>query len=88
MQLEVNDSTQDMKIRSMFSTELKELLVEFWRENSYAFASTRDDMSSIDPKVMVHHLNMDPSFHVAYEKDIQTRNVRSYKVGGRKAAEG
>ena len=49
-----------MKIRKQLEPELRDKLTSFLKGNVDVFAWNHFDMVGIDPKVMCHHLNIDP----------------------------
>jgi len=57
-----------IKIGSQLPEELKEELVMFLRSNSDVFAWNHEDMPGIDPSIIVHRLNVDPSSRPVKQK--------------------
>lgn len=50
-----------VSIGSSLGHTIKEQLVDFLKKNADVFAWSHDDLTGIDPSVMTHHLNADPS---------------------------
>jgi ribonuclease HI len=55
-------------VGSSLPQEQKEALVEFLRRNADVFAWSHEDMPGIDPSVIVHRLNVDPSYKPVKQK--------------------
>ena len=53
------DQTQHLKIGSMMTEGLKRRLIDFPRSNSDCFAWSHADMPGIDPKLIMHKLQVD-----------------------------
>jgi hypothetical protein len=47
---------------------LKESMIKFLKNNSDVFAWTHEDMPGIDPSVICHRLNIDPSIRPIKQK--------------------
>ena len=60
----LNDSKLDRtnKIGTLANPALRQALITFLRSNRDVFAWSHEDMPGIDPLVMVHRLNVSPSF--------------------------
>ena len=60
----LNDSNLDRttKIRTLASLTLRQAFTTFLKSNRDVFAWSHEDMPGIDPSVMVHRLNVSPSF--------------------------
>ncbi|XP_074359107.1 uncharacterized protein LOC141698318 [Apium graveolens] len=54
------DPTKELKIGKQLSAELHIALTSFLKKNLDVFAWSHSDMIGVDPKVMCHHLNIDP----------------------------
>ena len=50
------------KIRTLASLTVHQALMTFLRSNQDIFAWSHEDMPRIDPSIMVHRLNVSPSF--------------------------
>ena len=50
------------RIRTLASLMVCQALANFLKDNQDVFAWSHEDMSGIDPSVMVHRLNVPPSF--------------------------
>ena len=50
------------------SDEIKEALIELLRKNKASFAWSAADMPGIDPSIIYHELNVDPSFKPVKQK--------------------
>ena len=59
---------QMTRISTFASPPIRQALATFLRENQDVFAWSHEDMSGIDPSVMVHRLNVLPSFPLVYQK--------------------
>ena len=53
---------QMVSIGTLASPPIRQALTTFLRENQDVFAWSHEDMPGIDPSVMVHRLNVSPSF--------------------------
>jgi len=60
----LDDSNPDRmtKIGTFANPMVRQALTTFLRNNQDVFAWSHEDMSGIDPSVMVHRLNVSPSF--------------------------
>ena len=56
------------KIRTLTDPAIRQEIITFLRSNRDVFAWSHDDMPGIDPSVMVHRLNVSPSFSLARQK--------------------
>ncbi|KAL5544991.1 hypothetical protein UlMin_008775 [Ulmus minor] len=57
-----DDLTKTCKIGSSLTGQLRTDLINFLRDHRDVFTWSHEDMPGIDPKVIVHRLNIDPSF--------------------------
>ena len=55
-------------ISSKLAKGFKNLLIHFLRQNKDVFAWKQADMGGIDPTVITHRLNVDPSFNPVKQK--------------------
>ena len=53
---------QTTKIGTLANPMLRQALTAFLRSNQDVFAWSHEDMLGIDPSVLVHRLNLSPSF--------------------------
>ena len=53
---------QTTKIGTLTNLAVRQMLTTFLRSNRDVFAWTHEDMPGIDPSVIVHRLNVSPSF--------------------------
>jgi len=60
-EFKIGDSGKKVHIGSQLPQPMKEDLVAFLRRNKDVFAWSHEDMSGIDPSVIVHKLNVDPN---------------------------
>lgn len=60
VQIEEGDQGRVIKVRSMLQEDLKTQLVNFLKSNRDVFAWSHDHLTGIDPKIMSHHLGIDP----------------------------
>ena len=60
----LNDSKLDYttRIGTLASPPIRQALTTFLRENQDVFAWSHEDMLEIDPSIIVHRLNISPSF--------------------------
>ncbi|KAL5569586.1 hypothetical protein UlMin_026161 [Ulmus minor] len=72
-----NDLTKTCKIGSSLTGQLRTDFINFLRDHRDVFAWSHEDMPGIDPKVIVHHLNIDPSFRPVKQKR-RTFNAERY----------
>ncbi|KAL5551786.1 hypothetical protein UlMin_001962 [Ulmus minor] len=63
-----DDLTKTCKIGSSLTGQLCTDLINFLRDHRDVFAWSHEDMPGIDPKVIVHRLNIDPSFRPVKQK--------------------
>ena len=55
-------------VGSLLRPDLQKELVQFLRQNQDVFAWRHEDMPRIDPRVMSHRLNVDPSVRPVKQK--------------------
>ena len=55
-------------IRSMLAEDVKDPLIHFLKHNVEVFAWKQEDMRGIDPVVITHKLNVNPSFKLVKQK--------------------
>ncbi|KAL5550182.1 hypothetical protein UlMin_000358 [Ulmus minor] len=72
-----DDLTKTYKIGSSLTGQLRTDLINFLRDHRDVFAWSHEDMPGIDPKVIVHRLNIDPSFRPVKQKR-RTFNTERY----------
>jgi hypothetical protein len=60
-EFEVRASGKKKRVGSQLPQQMKEEQVTFLRLNSDVFSWSHEDMPGIDPSVIVHKLNVDPS---------------------------
>ena len=60
--LDNSDHERTTKIGTFASPAIRQELTAFLRSNRDVFAWTHEDMSGIDPSIIVHRLNVSPSF--------------------------
>ena len=60
--LDDSDHKRTTKIGTLASPAIRQELTAFLRSNRDVFAWTHDDMPGINPSVIVHRLNVSPSF--------------------------
>lgn len=61
-EFEVGGPKKKVRVGSQLPQAVKDKLVAFLRRNNDVFAWSQEDMPGIDPLVMVHKLNVDPSY--------------------------
>jgi hypothetical protein len=67
-EFEIGDSRKKVHIGSQLPQLMKEDLVAFLRRNGDVFAWSHEDMSGIDPSVIVHKLNVDPNHRLVKQR--------------------
>ena len=60
--LDNSNHERTTKIGTLASLAVRQVLTAFLRSNRDVFAWTHEDMPGIDPSVIVHRLNVSPSF--------------------------
>ena len=60
--LDDSNHERTTKIRTLTSPVIRQELTAFLRSNRDVFAWTYEDMPEIDPSIIVHRLNVSPSF--------------------------
>ena len=70
-------------IGSKLAKELKGLLTQFLRQNRDIFAWKQADMGGIDPTIITHKLNTNPSFGQTKEQELRAREAKSHQRGSR-----
>ena len=60
MPLSKGDQTRHLKIGFKLTEGLRRRLIDFLRSNSDCFAWSHADMPGIDPKIIMHMLQVDP----------------------------
>ena len=68
LHLDHSNLDQTTKIGTFASPTLRQALTTFLRSNRDVFAWSHEDMPGIDPSVMVHRLNVSPSFPPIQQK--------------------
>ena len=63
-----DDPSKTCKIGSSLTGQLRTDLIDFLRDHCDVFAWSHENMPGIDPKVIVHHLNIDRSFYLVKQK--------------------
>jgi len=66
--LEEDKPDRKVQIGATLSSERKEALIELLRRNKESFAWSAADMRGIDPSIIYHELNVDPSFKPVKQK--------------------
>ena len=66
--LDDSEHEQTTKIGTLTSPTIRQELTAFLRSNRDVFAWTHEDMPGIDPSIIVHRLNMSPSFPPIQQK--------------------
>lgn len=79
MELDSSDPMKTTRIGTMLPSELKEVLMEYLRDNSYIFSWSHKDMPGIDPSMMVYKLKVDPNFRPINQK-MRTFNPKRYEM--------
>ncbi|KAG7567917.1 Reverse transcriptase domain [Arabidopsis thaliana x Arabidopsis arenosa] len=66
--LEEDKPDRKVRIGATLTDEIKEALIELLRRNKMSFAWSAADMPGIDPSIICHELNVDPSFKPVKQK--------------------
>ena len=66
--LDDSKPSQTTKIGTLASPTVRQALMTFLRDNRDVFAWSHEDMPGIDPSVMVHRLNVSPTFSPIHQK--------------------
>ncbi|KAG7552243.1 Retrotransposon gag domain [Arabidopsis thaliana x Arabidopsis arenosa] len=66
--LEEDKPDRKVRIGATLTGEIKEALIELLRKNKTSFAWSAADMPGIDPGIICHKLNVDPSFKPVKQK--------------------
>ncbi|KAG7559356.1 Integrase catalytic core [Arabidopsis thaliana x Arabidopsis arenosa] len=66
--LEEDKPDRKVRIGATLTSEIKEALIELLRKNKTSFAWSAADMPKIDPDIICHKLNVDPSFKPVKQK--------------------
>ncbi|XP_059436608.1 uncharacterized protein LOC132169620 [Corylus avellana] len=69
-----------VKIGSQLTSEVKKVLIRFLQENLGVFAWSPKDMPRIDPKDIVHHLNINPEVKPVKQKRIKFAPERNMAI--------
>jgi ribonuclease HI len=67
-EFEIGDSKKTIRVGSQLPREQKDMLVEFLRRNADVFAWSHEDMPGVEPSVITHRLNVDPSHRPVKQK--------------------
>jgi hypothetical protein len=65
----IKKSNRKVKVGSQLNGELKTQLMAFLHNNIDVFVWSYEDMSGIDPSIMVHKLNVDPNYQPIKQKE-------------------
>ena len=66
--LDISKPKRTTRIGTLASWPVRQTLTAFLRDNQDIFAWSHKDMSRIDPSVIVHRLNVSPSFSTIWQK--------------------
>ena len=66
--LDENNPKRYIRVGTDLEEKIKKDLVRFLKKNIDVFAWSHEDMSSINPSVITHHLNVSPSFKPMRQK--------------------
>jgi len=67
-EFEIKNLGRKIRVGSQLSPPLKESLVAFLWDNANVFTWSHEDMTGIDPSVLTHRLNIDPSHRPVKQK--------------------
>ena len=69
-EIPLDDSKPDQttRIGTLASPTIRQALTTFLKDNRDVFAWSHEDIPGIDPSIMVHRLNMSPSFPSIHQK--------------------
>ena len=78
------------RIGTLASSPIRQALTTFLRENQDVFPWSHEDMPRIDPSIMVHRLNVSPSFppYSAKENSVCPRARQGYSRRSSQVARG
>ena len=76
----IEDLSKVVKIESRLPDSLKKQLVSFLKEYHDVFARTHNDMSNINPRVIVHRLSTNPKMKPVRQKRRSMNTERSLTV--------
>jgi hypothetical protein len=65
----IDDSNKKVRVGSQLPGEFKARLVAFLLDNSDVFVWSHEDMSGMDPSIIVHKLNVDPNHRLVKLKN-------------------
>ena len=68
VQIHPDYSDHKVQIGTRLELELRERLINFLAQQHDCFAWSHTDMTGIDPKIMVHRLQIDPSYPPVKQK--------------------
>lgn len=74
------DPEKQVSIETKLGVTLREDLINFLRPNDDVFAWSHEDVSGIDPNIMVHRLNIDPNYKPIKQKCRPVNNACSYVI--------
>jgi len=75
----LEEDKPDWKVRigATLTGKIKEVLIELLKKNKASFACSAADMYGIDPSIIYHELNVDPSFKPVKQKNKKTQSGTS-----------
>ena len=82
LELAIDDSDKSKVVRvgAFLSEEMQQAIVDFLKKNASTFAWTTSDMKGINPAIMSHELNVDPTIKPIRQKRRKLGNDRSKAV--------
>ena len=67
--MQLDDNPEHLAyIGSKLAEDLRHLLIHFLKQNKDVFAWKQEDMGGIDPAIITHRLNVNPSFKPVKQK--------------------
>jgi hypothetical protein len=68
IRLEERHPEKTTRVGANLSPQMKESIIQFLKNNKDVFAWSHEDMLSIDPSIISHKLNVNPSLHLVKQK--------------------
>lgn len=79
IQVHQTNPTKTTKVGALLHEEARENFRAFLQKNSDIFTWSHEDMSEIDPTIIIHRLNVDPQYKSVKQKR-RSFNTERYEV--------
>lgn len=79
-EFEIGSLERKIRVGSQLSPPIKESLVASLRDKADVFAWSHEDMSGIDPSILTHRMNVDPSHQLVKQKGRSFALVRNLAI--------